>query len=66
MDTIQKRSIKTGLYCGILYTILMGVDEYWGTKEIVIWKSIFRFLFFAIFMGLVNLYNLRTLKKDEK
>ncbi|WP_159023917.1 hypothetical protein [Formosa sp. L2A11] len=66
MNAIQKKSIKTGLYSGILYTILMGIDEYWGTKEIIIWKSIFRFLFFGISMGLVNLYNLSQLEKEQK
>lgn len=32
MDAIQKKSIKTGLYCGILYAIQIGIDEYCGAK----------------------------------
>ena len=59
MNTINKKSIKSGLIAGIVFAgITVGFDYYDG-QDFRVWRFIFNFLWFGIFMGLYTRYILK-------
>ena len=65
MDTQTKTILKSGLLSGIVYAGLMAGFDYSDGQDFRIWRFIFHLLFFGIFMGLMNLYNLKKQTKKE-
>ena len=67
MDIQTKTIIKSGLLSGIIYAGLMAGFDYSDGQDFRIWRFIFNLLFFGIFMGLINRYNLKKqTKKGNK
>jgi hypothetical protein len=57
MNTITKKSIKSGLIAGIVFAgVTVGFD-YYDDQDFRVWRFIFNFLWFGIFMGLLTNYN---------
>ena len=63
MNTQTKTIIKSSLLSGIIYAGLMAGFDYSDGQDFRIWRFTFHFLFFGIFMGLMNRY---LLKKQAK
>ena len=57
MKAENKVFIKTFLLSGIIYAGLMAGFDYSDGQEFKIWKFLFYFLSFGLFMGLVSRYS---------
>ncbi len=64
MKPITKLYIKTFLWTGVPYGLIMAAFDYAFNEEIVLWETLFLTLSFGTFMSLVLVsYNKRRLKK---
>ena len=65
MNTITKKLIKSSLIAGIAFAgVMVGLDYYHG-HDFSIWKFIFNFLWFGLFIGLLNGYNPKKNRKSK-
>ncbi len=66
MTTQNKAIIKSGIIAGAIYAGLMTAFDYFiGQREFLIWRFLFSFFFFGIFIGLITRYNFKKQKKKE-
>jgi len=66
MKAENKIFIKSFLLSGLVYTTLMAGFDYSDGQDFEIFKLIFHFLFFGLFMGLMSRYSHRKLLKKER
>jgi len=58
-----KRRIITGLLCGLLFSTIMAFFDYFTNEPFLLFKFVFNFFFFGLFMGIAFRY---STKKDNK
>ena len=66
MKEENKVFIKSFFLSGLVYSGLMAGFDYYDRQDFRIWRFLFSFLIFGIFMGFMSRYNLKKQKQKEE